>query len=233
VYYDALAATIKTPNTNSCAVWNKGEEVYGDMQGSGLSDKEPINCDDLEAPKSKIVSSSTTPLIKSSATAIAFSNPLISNQKEPQGTPNEISSCNINCEGQVKVKLNGNFNGAATDPSQMRDGISNISAAAGCEISMSTPSKIPVLTSSLRQSKCASWAGVVTTTPSTSAVQPVGSIGTYDLQNLPNETHTSTLDPIDAPNRAHHYVTGLQNSSNITDLTPGLFCMFLAYTVYS
>ncbi|KAL7726696.1 hypothetical protein ACLKA6_012773 [Drosophila palustris] len=221
VYYDALAAAVKTPNTNpntsntNCAISNRGGAgASGDMQGVGPSDKEPINCDDIEAAKAKLASSSTTSLIKNA------NNPLISNQETP-GTPNQISSCSNNSVEGTKIKLNGNID--ANDPGNMI----NITAAAapppGCEISLSTPSKIPVLTSNLRQSKCASWAGVVTTTTSATAAQPVGSTGAHDPQNSAyDQTQTSVLDPIDSPTRAHHFVTGLQNSPNITDLTPGL-----------
>lgn len=200
-----------------------------DMQGVGPSDKEPNNCDDIEAAKAKPVSSSTTSLIKN-ANANANCNPLISNQETP-GTPNQISSCSNNSVEGTKIKLNGNIDAnvtaTATDPGHNRDGnMINVAAApapAGCEPLLSTPSKIPVLTSSLRQSKCASWAGVVTTTTS------VGSTGAHDLQNTPyDHTQTSILDPIDSPTRAHQFVTGLQNSPNITDLTPGLFCSVLA-----
>lgn len=155
--------------------------------------------------------------------------------KEMPGTPNEMSFSSIhsNSVEGIKIKLNGNINSngsgsqvTATDPGHNRDRLSNIATAPGCELSsMSTPSKIPVLTSNLRQSKCASWAGVVTTT--THATQATSAQQQHDLQNSPQEI---LLDPIETLACAHHCVTGLQNSPNITDLTPGLFCfcMFVA-----
>ncbi|KAH8397329.1 hypothetical protein KR215_012183, partial [Drosophila sulfurigaster] len=194
VYYKALAA-LKTPNTTITdgIVAAKETAAPGDIRTSGLSDKEAINCDDNDRME----------------TNVSGSSHLTTNLK------------NKDLGAKVKIKSSTNDGSqhiASTDYQSLvvRDITSNAAFTMGCELVLSTPSKIPILSANLRQSKCASWTGVIST-----ATQPsgVGAIGQQEL--LQNESFNSpncNFEPTDS-NRVHNYS---QISPTTTDLTPGL-----------
>ncbi|XP_030379875.1 tau-tubulin kinase homolog Asator isoform X2 [Scaptodrosophila lebanonensis] len=249
VYYDAVAAAAKT---SSGAVPSKGA-VVGYTQSPEPRDKVPTICDDKEAA---VISSSTT-----------NNNVPTNNTKDLPATPNEISCCSINQssgDAPMKIKLNGNGGGthnitpigtqsktgdsntqyananANTNTNANATATASVSRVGGGDIS--TPSKIPVLTSNLRQSKCASWAGVdtatvavaaaATTAATISAINPVGTQPPLQnppqpqpppppqLQQQPHQTPSCVADVIASRNDI--YSSALQNPPNITDLTPGL-----------
>ncbi|XP_051862236.1 tau-tubulin kinase homolog Asator isoform X2 [Drosophila albomicans] len=194
VYYKALAA-LKTPNTTITdgIVAAKETAVPGDIRTSGLSDKEAINCDENDRMETNISGSS------------------------------HLTKNLINKDHDAKAKIKSSTNDgsqhiASTDYQSLvvRDITSNAAFTMGCELVLSTPSKIPILSANLRQSKCASWTGVIST-----AAQPsgVGVIGQQEL--LQNESFNSPnckFEPTDS-NRVHNYS---QISPTTTDLTPGL-----------
>lgn len=194
VYYDALAAS--TPK--NCK--SLRQEATSDLRDKHLDDKISVNCDQIA-----IVQES-------------------------------------NADGS-KVKLNGNgsppesviaVDGTATAPqiqtdpqpkSQIESPSSHMAGDGlmgdGCELALlSTPSKIPVLTSNLRQAKCASWAGVATTTATATATAAAAAASQTHTQHDYSEK-SNTVDLVNSPNRIQLYSSALQNSSNIMDLTPG------------
>ncbi|XP_030566644.1 tau-tubulin kinase homolog Asator isoform X2 [Drosophila novamexicana] len=211
VYYDALAATTKTP-INAYKV--SKQDVSGDMQALDLNDKMSVNCDDKEMAV---------------ATISAFTNRTANCHalvtQEVLETSNDFSSCRnqfadegIKCTAESQIApLVTQTKSDDSNPrvsSRIEGGVLDI-ADGGCELPSCTPSKIPVLTSNLRQAKCASWSGVVdTTAAAAAAAATVESQGTQIL----HEMQTPAVDP----SRTHHYSYALQNSPNIMDLTPGL-----------
>ncbi|KAH8376050.1 hypothetical protein KR093_011344, partial [Drosophila rubida] len=204
VYYEALAA-LKTPNstiTTEGNLANGDRALPGDIQISGLSDKKANNCDDMEGVETNI--SCSTNIIKNEI------------NKELRQTPYEPSSCNVNSTESVKsIKCNTNND---HNTQVIADATTNVGASTSYEFALSTPSKIPILSANSRQSKCASWAGVVTMATAATQLSGAETIGPQDLQNESINTPTYNLEPTD-PNRVQHYV---QNSPITTDLTPGL-----------
>ncbi|ACY70477.1 hypothetical protein DVIR88_6g0014 [Drosophila virilis] len=205
VYYDALAATTKT-SINAYKV--SKQDVSGDMQVFDLNDKMSVNCDDKEM---------------AAATISAFTNPTANCHalvtQEVLETANDFSSCKnqfadegIKCTAESQIApLVAQTKPDDSNPlvsSRIEGGALDI-ADGGCEVPLCTPSKIPVLTSNLRQAKCASWSGVDTT----AAAAMDESQGTQ----IHHEIQTPAVDP-----SRTHYSNALQNSPNIMDLTPGL-----------
>lgn len=185
------------------------------MQALDLNDKMSVNCDDKEMAV---------------ATISAFTNRTANCHalvtQEVLETSNDFSSCRnqfadegIKCTAESQIApLVTQTKSDDSNPrvsSRIEGGVLDI-ADGGCELPSCTPSKIPVLTSNLRQAKCASWSGVVDTTAAAAAAT-VESQGTQIL----HEMQTPAVDP----SRTHHYSYALQNSPNIMDLTPGLSCL--------
>lgn len=222
VYYDALAAAIKTPNTNTFPLSNRGSAL-GDAIFS-LSDKDPIDCDDIET-------ASLANRNKNVNEEIVHSNLLRNNKEFSETPPLNFSSCSIQSGEANKVKLNGTSNGVKqiksdSETSHIKSKVQSMPAS---EVqvetsSQLTPSKIPVLTSNLRQLKCASWAGVDTST--------VGTSGAFCLQNPTPDTFAPTLDITDNPKKGQQFFSTLHNSQNNADLTPGLSSFYYFIMVY-
>ncbi|XP_064537526.1 tau-tubulin kinase homolog Asator isoform X2 [Drosophila montana] len=190
---------------------SKQDVVSGDMHALDLNDKMSVNCDDNEM----------------AATISAFTNRTANCHalvtQEVLETANDFNPCRYQF-GDEAIKGNGESQIAPSDSNPRIAGVSSRIessggvfdiADGGCEVPSScTPSKIPVLTSNLRQAKCASWSGVVDTT----AAATSDSHGQQILEIPQNEMQTTAVDP----SRTHHYSSALQNYPNIMDLTPGL-----------
>lgn len=220
VYYDALAAAIKTPNTNTFPLSNRGSAL-GDAIFS-LSDRDPIDCDDIET-----ASLANRNRNKNVNEELVHSSLPRNNKELSETPPLNVSSCNIQSGEANKVKLNGTSNGVKQIKSDSET--SHIKSKVQSEVqvetsSQLTPSKIPVLTSNLRQLKCASWAGVDTST--------VGTSGAFFLQNPTPDTFAPTLDITDNPKKGQHFSSTLHNSQNNADLTPGLSSFYYFIMVY-
>lgn len=192
-----------------------------------LSDKDPINCDDIE----------TASLANRNRNKIVNEETPRNNKELSQTPPLNVSSSSQQSGEANKLKLNGNSNGVKqiksdSETSHINKALSKVQSmpAATCSevqgettsSSQLTPSKIPVLTSNLRQLKCASWAGVDTST--------AGATGAYFLQNPTPDTFAPppTLDITDNPKKGQqqNFSTTLNNSQNIADLTPGLSSLY-------
>ncbi|KAH8272443.1 hypothetical protein KR044_002968, partial [Drosophila immigrans] len=207
VYYEALAA-LKSPNTKTTdSNFATNERAApGDIQSLGLCDKETTNCDDKDGVATNI--------------SCSYNVQQNVNNKDVFKTPNETTSNSIHSAEGVKVKIKCNTNDGSQNFVSVDHNNQVVRDVTGSEFALSTPSKIPVLSANLRQSKCASWAGVVTMTTAASQQIGAGAVGTQGLlQNESFDSPTSNLELTDCPIRVHHY---LQNSPITTDLTPGL-----------
>ncbi|XP_032597845.1 tau-tubulin kinase homolog Asator isoform X2 [Drosophila grimshawi] len=218
VYYDALAATSSKIAKNTCKLSNN--ETSGDRQASESNDKKSVNCDDIEIGTN--ISSLTN-------TTANYNTPLA---KELTAPGNEFSSCRVQ-----SVKLNNGSNGESpivsphthiksnddSNPQNITSRVGvDVTDGGGSDLSLCAPSKIPVLTYNVRQSKCASWAGVDNNPMSTSATGQSGQAGQAGPSQIVVQAlqmPTPLLDTMNSPTRSHH---ALQNSPNIMDLTPGL-----------
>lgn len=194
-----------------------------------LSDKEPIDCDDIKT--ASLANANRNKNINENE--VTNSNSL-RNNKELSETPPNVSSCSVQSGEANKLKVNGDSNGVIKIKSDSENSrIKNkvpIASEIQVEQSFLTPSKIPVLTSNLRQLKCASWAGADT------SLTIVGTPGAYFHQNPTTETCPPTADITDNSKKDQHYSSTLHNSHNIADLTPGLsnkcmlyFCVFMPW----
>lgn len=215
VYYDALAAAIKTPNSNAFGLSNRGD--LGDTILS-LSDKEPIDCDDIKTASL----ANTNRKKKLNENEVTNLNSLRKNI-ELSETPPNTSSSSVQSGEANKLKLNGDSNSVIQikshfDTSRIKSKVP-LSSEIQVEQSLLTPSKIPVLTSNLRQLKCASWAGVDT---ANATLTTVDTPGAYFLQNPTTATFAPIVDITDNPKKGQHYSSTLHNFHNIADLTPGL-----------
>ncbi|XP_068153025.1 tau-tubulin kinase homolog Asator isoform X3 [Drosophila tropicalis] len=204
-YYDAVKTTpsaVLTLTSQEIADKVQGPELETGPLKSGKA--VPINCDD-KASSPNTIKNCATPTNKETPTP---------------DTPNEASCYDAN--------VNGSRNDA--DPEQRtvpRSGDSNGtvggSNTCGCDLSLAAPSKIPVLTSNTRQSKCASWAGVGvdhTCATGASALQPQPQ--TKLDQHASHDSPSSIVDPVTSPIRNVLCSGALPNPPNMTDLTPGL-----------
>ncbi|XP_017853661.1 tau-tubulin kinase homolog Asator isoform X2 [Drosophila busckii] len=193
VYYDALAASIRPSST----VFNT----------NGLLESEtalvPTNCDDIaEIEKISFAAYEKT------QTPVNYSI---------EG--NDVGCCSNHSCDATRLNFNGNT-GSLIKSSESNDKTNSFNfhnqaspaptdgearskgGEDGNEEQLSMPSKIPVLSSNSRQSKCASWAGAETKITS----------GTM-------EVHVQQKTKSPKPNQTQLYSSDPQN---ITELTPGL-----------
>ncbi|TDG41137.1 hypothetical protein AWZ03_012441 [Drosophila navojoa] len=170
------------------------QEATGDLRDKHLDDKISVNCE-----------------ISQKLNADSNKHKLNGN-----GSPAESMMCpsadpapQIQTDPQSKLQIENSSSHMADDECD------------GCELALlSTPSKIPVLTSNSRQAKCASWAGVATTRVTTTTAAAAAASQTHTQHDYSEKSNT--VDLLNSPTRSQLYSSVLQNSPNIMDLTPGL-----------